>query len=114
MKRKTVPKPPKMYQTFVKRYPKLREAWECTAKAGNDGPLDPRTRRLVKLAVALGAFSEGAVHSNVRKALAMGISKKEIEQVVALSASTMGLPSTVAVYSWVQDYLHPKKMKKRT
>ena len=112
MKKKTVPKPPKTYQTFVKRYPKLREAWECIAKAGNEGPLNPQTRRLVKLAVAMGASSEGAVHSNVRKALAMGISKKEIEQVVALSASTMGLPFTVALFSWVQDYLHPKKTRK--
>ena len=28
-----------------------------------------------------------------------------IEQVVALAAGTLGLPSTVAVFSWVHDVL---------
>jgi alkylhydroperoxidase/carboxymuconolactone decarboxylase family protein YurZ len=96
-------KPPKTYQQFIARYPKLGEAWDNMTEAGEDGPLDDRTRRLVKLAVAIGAMRTGAVHSNVRKAIGMGISREELEQVVALGASTLGMPSTVAVFSWVQD-----------
>ena len=95
------PKPPKAYQQFVKRYPKLDQAWEAIHDAGRQGPLDEKTARLVKLGIAIGAMREGAVHSSVRKALAMGIPKREIEQVVALAAGTLGLPSTVAVYTWV-------------
>jgi len=53
----------------------------------------------------LGALREGAVHANVRKALAAGISREEIEQVIALAGGTLGLPATVAVFSWVQDAL---------
>ena len=95
------PKAPKAYEEFVKQYPKLDEAWQAIHDAGRDGPLDERTARLVKLGIAIGAMREGAIHSSVRKALAMGIGKREIDQVVALAAGTLGLPSTVAVYTWV-------------
>jgi alkylhydroperoxidase/carboxymuconolactone decarboxylase family protein YurZ len=105
-----LPKPPKRYQEFVARYPRLGDAWEAINDAGADGPIDERTRRLVKLAVAVGAMREGAVHSSVRKALAMGITVEEIEQIVALSAGTLGLPSTVAVYSWVTDYIRREEL----
>jgi 4-carboxymuconolactone decarboxylase len=99
------PQPPNTYQAFVQRYPKLGQAWETLAEAGREGPLDARTVRLLKLAVTIGALREGAIHANVRKALAMGISVKEIEQVLALAAGTLGLPATVAVFSWMQDHL---------
>jgi alkylhydroperoxidase/carboxymuconolactone decarboxylase family protein YurZ len=97
--------PPSHYQAFVKRYPHLGEAWEAIRAAEEDGPLDPRTQRLVKLGVAIGALKEGAVHSAARKALAAGSSPAELQQVVALAAATVGLPSTVAAFSWVQDIL---------
>jgi alkylhydroperoxidase/carboxymuconolactone decarboxylase family protein YurZ len=97
------PQPPETYQAFVRRFPKVHQAWELLADAGKEGPLDARTARLVKLAVAIGAMREGAVHANVRKALAQGLGREEIEQVLALAAGTLGLPATVAVFSWVQD-----------
>jgi len=100
---KNVPHPPKTYERFKQRYPKLGEAWEKISEAGRDGPIDEKTARLVKLAVGIGAMREGAVHSSVRKALGAGISVAEIEQVVALAASTLGMPSTVAVFTWVHD-----------
>jgi alkylhydroperoxidase/carboxymuconolactone decarboxylase family protein YurZ len=102
---KGMPKPPKTYEAFVQRYPRIGRAWEELAQAGKDGPLDAKSARLVKLALAIGALREGAVHANVRKALATGISTAEIEQVIALTAGTLGLSATVAIYSWVQDAL---------
>ena len=102
---KDTPKPPETYEAFVRRYPRVARAWEELAEAGKDGPLDARTARLIKLALAIGALREGAVHANVRKALAAGISAAEVEQVIALAASTLGLPATVAVFSWVRDAL---------
>jgi alkylhydroperoxidase/carboxymuconolactone decarboxylase family protein YurZ len=97
------PNPPKTYQAFIERYPEIAQAWECLAEAGKRGPLDERTARLIKLAVSIGALRQGAVHAGVRKALSLGISKEEIEQVIALAAGTLGLPATVAVYSWVEE-----------
>ena len=103
-----LPKPPKRYEEFIDRYPNLGQAWEAIGKAGGEGPLDKRTARLVKLGVAMGAMREGSVHAGIRKALAMGISREEIEQVVALCAGTLGMPSTVAVYSWFRDVMDKK------
>ena len=97
------PRPPKGHQEFVNRFPKLQLAWESIAEAGKEGPLDERTARLVKLGIAIGALREGAVDASLRKGLSLGISKEEIEQVVALAAGTIGLPSTAAAFSWVQD-----------
>ena len=97
------PKPPATYEAFVKRYPAIAQAWEAMGEAGKKGPLDEKTARLLKLALAIGALREGAVHANVRKALAAGVSRAEIEQVIALAAGTLGLPATVAVYSWVEE-----------
>jgi 4-carboxymuconolactone decarboxylase len=103
-----VPEPPETYKDFVARYPKLAEAWKLINEAGKAGPLDERTKRLVKLGIAIGAMREGAVHSSVRKALAMGIGEEELDQLVALAAGTLGMPSTVAVYSWIQDIVKPE------
>ena len=75
-----------MYQRFVEQYPKLGQAWDLIADQGADGPLDERTQRLIKLGIAMGAMRTGAVHSGVRKALALGIAEEELEQVVALAA----------------------------
>ncbi len=100
-----LPKPPAIHQEFVSRYPKLGDAWELIAAAGKEGPLDARTVRLVKLGIAIGALREGAVHASVRKALAQGIEPEALEQVVALASGTLGLPSTVAAFTWVRELL---------
>ncbi len=97
------PRPPRRYSQFTSRYPTLETAWKLIADAGADGPLTAREQRLIKLAIAIGAMREGSVHASVRKAVAMEIPREEIEQVIALAAGTLGMPSTVAVYSWVQD-----------
>lgn len=98
-----LPKAPGAYRDFVERFPLLGQAWDRIGEAGKVGPLDERTQRLIKLAVAIGAQREGAVHASVRKALAMGIGRDELEQVVALSAGTLGMPSIVAAYNWVKE-----------
>src|SRR6516165_5043830 len=84
----SLPLPPDTYREFVQRYPKIAEGWEVIASAGKEGPLGEKTARLIKLAVACAALREGAVHANVRKALALGITREEIEQVIALTAGT--------------------------
>ncbi len=101
-------KPPAAHQQFVRRFPKLAQAWELVNEEGAAGPLDARTQRLAKLAIAVGAMREGAVHSAVRKARDASVSIGEMEQVVALAASTIGFPSSVAVWSWIREEAGPK------
>jgi 4-carboxymuconolactone decarboxylase len=100
-----LPQPPDTHQEFARRYPELAEAWRLTHEAGQHGPLDEKAQRLVKLAVAIGAMREGAVHADVRKALAAGATPAEVDQVVALAAGTIGFPAAVAVFTWVRDVL---------
>jgi 4-carboxymuconolactone decarboxylase len=56
---------------------------------------------------------EGAVHSGVRKARDTGASTAEMEQVVALAASTIGLPAAVAVWTWVREEASGRARKAR-
>jgi 4-carboxymuconolactone decarboxylase len=104
---------PETYRDFTQHYPKLGEAWESARKAEKDGPLDEKTSRLVKLGVSIGAFREGAVHSAVRKALAAGASAAEVRHVIALAASTIGFPSTVAAYSWLREEVRGGRSRSR-
>ncbi|MEE2658505.1 MAG: hypothetical protein VX733_08365 [Candidatus Latescibacterota bacterium] len=53
----------------------------------------------------MGAIRTGAVHSSVRKALRMGATAAELKQVVALTAGTLGMPSAVTNFTWLQDVL---------
>jgi len=97
------PRPPHAYQEFIKKNPKLAQAWELVGQAGTQGPLDEKLCRLIKLAVSIGALREGALRANVRKALALGITKDEINQVIALATGTIGFPGAVAVFTWIND-----------
>ena len=101
--KKAMPKPPRTFDDFSETFPTLRKAWDMLGDAAKEGPLDDRTARLVKLGVAIGAMREGAVHSSSRKAIALGITTEELNQVVALSSSIIGMPSAVAVWTWLRD-----------
>lgn len=106
-----LPKPPATYDRFSRQFPKLRESWDSASEAGKEGPLDERTARLVKLGISIGSMREGSVHSAVRKALATGLTRDEIFQVAALAATNLGFPSTVAVFTWIEDELEKKAAK---
>ena len=105
----TPPKPPDTFIAFTQQYPAVAEAWRLIQDAGTVGPLDEKTQRLVKLAVAIGCLREGAVHSAVRKAIAVGVTGAEMDQVITLAAGTLGFPASVAVFAWVRDELRSPK-----
>ena len=87
----------------MSRFPRLGRAWELANDEAAKGPLDERTQRLVKLAIAIGAQRESAARSAVRKALDEGVSLAEMEQLVPLAASTIGFPASVAAWSWIRE-----------
>jgi alkylhydroperoxidase/carboxymuconolactone decarboxylase family protein YurZ len=67
--------------------------------------LDPKTRRLIKLALAIGGSMEGAVHSHVRRAVAEGIAREELHHVMLLAIPTLGFPAAVKAMTWIDDIL---------
>jgi len=98
-----LPPPPDTFQEFAEKFPKLAEAWRLAGEASAAGPLGEKTGRLVKLAVSIGALREAGVHSAVRKAVAAGATRAEIDQVLALAATTIGFPAAVAAFTWIRD-----------
>jgi len=97
---------PGAYTWLMEEYPKVGKAYEGLGEAVHAaGPLDDRTRALVKLSISIGARLEGAVHSHARKALEAGVPPEEILHAALLAMPTVGLPSTVAALSWVRDVI---------
>ena len=100
---------PKWPRRFQKTYAKI---WKSFKLLGEEchrwGPLDAHTRRLVKVGIAAGAGSEGALHSAVRSALAQGVTKDEIRHAILLSITTIGFPHAQAALSCAEDLLSKK------
>lgn len=97
---------PQAYENFKKKYPEIWRAYDGLGAAVHDsGPLEKKQRELLKLAMAIGARLEGAVHSHTRRALEVGASVEEIRHVVLLGVTTLGFPQTVAALTWVEDDL---------
>lgn len=83
------------------------DIWKAYADLGRAtataGPLTDRERRLVKLALAIGAGSEGAVHSHTPRARSEGIEDAAIAHVALLAIDPLGLPRAVAAKTWIED-----------
>lgn len=90
----------------ARRHPKVWEAYAALGEACADaGPMTERERRLVKLALAIGAGSEGATHSHVRRAREEGVEEDAMRQVALLAIGVLGFPRAVAVLTWIGDVL---------
>lgn len=98
--------PPRGAGRLADVYPEIWTRYQALGAACADsGPLGARDRRLVKLALALGSGSEGAVHSHVRRALDEGIDPEALRHVALLAVPTLGLPAAVAGLTWINDIL---------
>ena len=103
---------PRAFQTFQRRYSKVFKAYEVLGGVAHDvGPLDPKTRELVKLGMAIGGRLEGAVRSHARRAVEAGATPKEIEHVVLLAVTTSGFPTAVAAFTWVEEIIGKRPSK---
>ena len=97
---------PNVYQKFEHRYPVVKEAFDALGAAEHEaGPLGEKERRLVKLGIAVGAESEGAVRSHVRKLLGVGVAEEQILHTIVLALTTVGFPATNAALGWSEEPL---------
>jgi 4-carboxymuconolactone decarboxylase len=97
---------PEIYEDFTHLFPDQAKSYDELAMSCNQwGPLDAKTRRLVKLGIAIGVDSEGAVRSHARRALEDGISPKEIRHAVLLALTTVGFPTMNAAMKWVEEVI---------
>jgi 4-carboxymuconolactone decarboxylase len=97
---------PDVYQEFKQQFPDIASAYdELAAKCHGRGPLDEKTRRLVKLGIAMGLNSEGGVRSHARRALEEGIAPDELRHAVILALTTVGFPTMIAAMKWVDEVI---------
>jgi alkylhydroperoxidase/carboxymuconolactone decarboxylase family protein YurZ len=97
--------PPERVLDFEKKHVEIWEAFKTLAGKCHEtgGPLDEKSRRLVKLGIAVGHRHEGAVHSATRHALDAGISPDEIFHAGILAITTIGWPAAYAALTWIND-----------
>lgn len=97
---------PKRYVKFFEDYPAVGQAYEAYGEAiAHAGPLDERTRNLVKLAISLSTRQEGGAKSHAHKALQAGATREELRHVALLLAPTVGFPTMMAGLSWIDSVL---------
>jgi alkylhydroperoxidase/carboxymuconolactone decarboxylase family protein YurZ len=101
---------PEVYKGFRKEHPDIAKAYDDLAvKIHNAGPLDEKTRRLVKLGIAVGLHSEGGIRSHARRALDEGATAAELRHVVMLAFTTAGFPTMIAASKWVEEVIENHK-----
>ena len=75
-------------------HPEIYKSYEEFGKNLHDkgGPLDEKSRWLIKIAVSAASQYEFALQTHIEKALKAGCTRKEIEHTILLIAPTAGFP----------------------
>jgi len=96
---------PQSIVEFQSQYPSVWEAFDKLGQTCHEtgGPLDQKTRRLVKLALSIATRHEGAVHSATRQALDAGLTRDELIHTAILAITTIGWPSAHAAMTWIGE-----------
>jgi 4-carboxymuconolactone decarboxylase len=104
---------PQHFRKFVKKYPEVWDAHQKLAEAcAESGPLDRKTRELVKLAIAGTANQETAVERHAVMAAQEGAKPDEIYQAILLMTTTVGFPRTSAALKWAERALTTTRSSK--
>jgi alkylhydroperoxidase/carboxymuconolactone decarboxylase family protein YurZ len=97
---------PEIYIGFKKNFPQIFETYAKLAVSCNKGgPLDEKTREMVKLGIAIGLSSEGAIKSHTRRALALGVTAEGVRHAALMALTTAGFPTSIAAMKWVDEVL---------
>ncbi|MEW6440457.1 MAG: carboxymuconolactone decarboxylase family protein [bacterium] len=105
---------PPTFQDFVKKYPAVWQAHEKLTQACADmGPLDRKTRELIKLGISVAAHLQTAAERHAVMAIENGATEEEIFQTVMMTMTTCGHPITAAGYKWVSSALGKAPKRRR-
>ena len=95
---------PERFVSFLHDFPEVGEAYQSLGKAvASAGPLDAKTRELIKLGAAIAAGQEGGTHSHARKAIDAGATAEEVRHAALQTLTTIGFPNMMRGLSWVDD-----------
>jgi alkylhydroperoxidase/carboxymuconolactone decarboxylase family protein YurZ len=97
---------PEVFKEFQNKFQDISVKYDELALECHEwGLLDEKTRHLVKMGIAIGLSSEGAVRSHARRALAIGVSPDELRHAVLLALTTAGFPAMIAAMKWVEEVI---------
>lgn len=100
------PRPPKFYEEFMRKYPTVGKKYEELGDAIHElGPLNDRERALVKLAISGSHLYQSAYKAHIRKALAAGLTREEIEHVALMMLPTVGFPAMMACMGMIEEQI---------
>jgi len=101
---------PEIYQEFKQHFPEVVKAYDALAATCHQcGSLDQKTRRLIKLGIAMGLSSAGGVRSHTRRALEEGVSPDELRHAVLMVLTTAGFPTMIASMKWVEEVIEKSR-----
>ncbi|HHX51406.1 MAG TPA: carboxymuconolactone decarboxylase family protein [Clostridia bacterium] len=81
---------------FTDKHGSIYEAYEDYGKKVHyEGPLDEKTRWLIKVALSTACQYEFALQTHIIKAIKSGCTREEIEHAILLVAPTAGFPKTM-------------------
>lgn len=81
---------------FMDRHGEVYDAYENYGKILHySGPLDEKTRWLIKVAISTACQYQYALRTHIIKAIKAGCTREEIEHAIMLVAPTAGFPKTM-------------------
>jgi AhpD family alkylhydroperoxidase len=100
---KPAEKEPRTIREFKKRFPDLWEAYVWYRDASDhQGPLDLKTRELIKVGVSAALGREGGLVAHITRARKSGASEEEILQAILISGPLAGMPGALAAFRMIK------------
>jgi 4-carboxymuconolactone decarboxylase len=97
---------PEHFQDFVRTYPDVWEAHQKLSEAcAQAGPLDRKTRELIKVGISGAANQITALQRHAVMAVQAGATEEEVYQTILLLITTVGFPRASAALQWARNVL---------
>lgn len=93
---------------FTDKHEDIYSAYSSYGKAIDEdgGPLEEKTRRLIKVAVSATIGNEYSLTTHIKKALKAGCSLEEVEHTLLLIAPTVGFPAMMKALMTLREEMN--------
>jgi len=94
-----------LYTDFKEQFPEIHEKNEALGQwiHENGGPLDERSRSLIKMGISAATHHLSAVSTHINKAREAGATEEEILHAMLLVIPTCGFPTFMEAYRIYKD-----------
>lgn len=90
---------PETLVDFEKSFPELWKAYHWLRDAcDHEGPLDLKTRELVKVGIETACLRKGGLTAHIHRARKAGASQEEILQTILLATPLVGMPAVLDAF----------------